>query len=161
MSNNKTYNQPQDIDTGTLVEVLDLFTDFTFRFDGAQLRERFMEIYGEHSGSHFYRKLVTGDGQYIKPSKFLELYNSMTRANRLKLVQLVLQDRHQANKDYLTALPVDYRGSSNFSALFAPFESLHKAIETINKVEPIMAGMLAETLTQQTAIAYRREGVES
>lgn len=157
MSTNDKYNNPQDIDINTLVEVLDLFTDFCTNFNGWKLEERFTEFFGTGAAQFRLNKL----GENPTPSDFVRLYQGMSFVGREQFLKVVLADRFEANKDYLTALPVDYRSKSNYNALFAPFESLHKAIETINKVEPIMAGMLAETITQQTAIAYRREGVQS
>lgn len=157
MSTNKTYNTPQDIDINTLVEVLDLFTDFSIRFDGGKLGERFAEFFGEDLGAHFMRKL----GDIVRPSDIVSLYNSMTLGNRKKFVRLILADRYEANKDYLTALPLDYRPKSGGNPIFAPFESLEVAFDTLGKKDPVLAGCLAQTLTEQTAISYRREGVQS
>jgi hypothetical protein len=157
MSTNDKYNKPQDIDINTVVEVLDLFTDFSLRFDGWKLGERFAEFFGEDLGAHFMRKLP----KQVRPADIVELYNSMTLSNRRKFVRLMLEDRYDANKDYLTALPIDYRPESGGNPIFAPFESLQVGFDTLSKVEPILAGQLAQTLTDLTAISFRREGVQS
>jgi hypothetical protein len=85
----------------------------------------------------------------------------MTVRNRRKFVRLMLEDRYDANKDYLTALPLDYRPESGGNPIFAPFESLTMAVDTIAKKEPVLAGQLVQTLTDLTAISFRREGVRS
>lgn len=157
MSTKDKYNKPQDIDINTLVEVLDLFTDFCFRFDGWKLVERFHRFFGESLGSHFLRK----PGKPIRPGGIIEVYNSMTVGNRRKFVRLILEDRYEANKDYLTALPLDYRPESGGNPIFAPFESLEVGFDKLSEVEPILAGQLAQTLTDLTAISFRREGVRS
>lgn len=153
MSTNKTYNTPQDIDINTVVEVLDLFTDFCYRFDGWKLEQRFAEFFGEDLGAHFHRKMAA--------LGTLGLYNSMTLGNRKKFVRLILADRYEANKDYLTALPLDYRSKSGGNPIFAPFESLEVAFDTLSQKDMILAGQMAQTLTDLTAISYRREGVQS
>lgn len=157
MSTNDKYNNPQDIDINTLVEVLDLFTDFCYRFDMWSLETRFNKFFGKDLGAHFLRKLPKN----VRPSDIVELYNSMTLANRRKFVRLMVEDRFDANKDYLTALPVDYRPESGGNPIFAPFESLTMAVDTIAKKEPVLAGQLVQTLTDLTAISFRREGVRS
>lgn len=157
MSTKRTYNKPQDIDISTLTEVLDLFTDFCYRFDGWKLEERFTEFFGERDGAHFLRKL----GEKVRPKDVIDLYNSMTLSNRRKFARLMLEDRYEANKDYLTALPLDYRPEPRFNSIFAPFESLQQAVLMVHEKDPVLGGQLAETLTQLTAIAYRREGVQS
>lgn len=157
MSTNRKYNNPQDIDINTLMEVLDLFTDFTLRFDGWQLEERFTEFFGEDLGAHFYRKLP----KQTRPSHIVSLYNSMTARNRKKFVRLILADRYEANKDYLTALPIDHRPKSGGNPIFAPFESLEVAFDTLAQKDMILAGQLSQTLTDLTAISFRREGVQS
>jgi len=157
MSTKDKYNNPQDIDINTLVEVLDLFTDFCFRFDGWKLEERFTQFFGKDLGAHFMRKLP----KQVRPSDIVELYNSMTLSNRRKFVRLILADRYEANRDYLTALPVDYRPKSGGNPIFAPFESLEVAFDTLSRKDMILAGQLAQTLTDLTAISYRREGVQS
>lgn len=157
MSTNKTYNTPQDIDINTVIEVLDLFTDFCYRFDGWKLEERFAEFFGEDLGAHFMRKLPN----QVRPSDIVSLYNSMTLSNRKKFVRLILADRYEANKDYLTALPLDHRSKSGGNPIFAPFESLEVAFDTLSQKDMILAGQMAQTLTDLTAISYRREGVQS
>jgi hypothetical protein len=157
MNTNDKYNNPQDIDINTLVEVLDLFTDFCYRFDGWKLEDRFNRFFGEDLGAHFLRKL----GKKVRPKDVIEVYNSMTVRNRRKFVRLMLEDRYDANKDYLTALPLDYRPESGGNPIFAPFESLTMAVDTIAKKEPVLAGQLVQTLTDLTAISFRREGVRS
>jgi len=72
------------------------------------------------------------------------------------IVRLILEDRYDANKDYLTALPLDYRPDSGGNPIFAPFESLQVAVDTIGKKDPILAGQLVQTLTEQTALTFRR-----
>ena len=157
MSTKDKYNNPQDIDINTLVEVLDLFTDFCFRFDGWKLEERFTQFFGKDLGAHFMRKLP----KQVRPSDIVELYNSMTLSNRRKFVRLILADRYEANRDYLTALPVDYRPKSGGNPIFAPFESLEVAFDTLSKKDMVLAGQLAQTFYELTAISYRREGVQS
>tara|TARA_R100000353_G_scaffold26000_2_gene22116 strand:- start:501 stop:974 length:474 start_codon:yes stop_codon:yes gene_type:complete len=157
MSTNRKYNNPQDIDISTLVEVLDLFTDFCYRFDMWSLETRFNKFFGNDLGAHFMRKLP----KQVRPTDIVELYNSMTLSNRRKFVRLILEDRFDANKDYLTALPLDYRPDSGGNPIFAPFESLQVGFDKLSEVEPILAGQLAQTLTDLTAISFRREGVQS
>ena len=152
MSTNDKYNNPQDIDINTLVEVLDLFTDFCFRFDAWSLETRFNKFFGKDLGAHFLSKLP----KQVRPSDIVELYNGMTLSNRRKFVRLILEDRYDANKDYLTALPLDYRPDSGGNPIFAPFESLQVAVDTIGKKDPILAGQLVQTLTEQTALTFRR-----
>lgn len=153
MITNKTYNTPQDIDINTVTEVIDLFTDFCFRFDPHELEQRFLKFFGQDLGEHFHRKMAA--------LGTLGLYNSMTLGNRKKFVRLILADRYEANKDYLTALPLDYRPEPRFNSIFAPFESLQQAVLMVHEKDAILGGQLAETLTQLTAIAHRREGAQS
>ena len=152
MSTNDKYNNPQDIDINTLVEVLDLFTDFCFRFDAWSLETRFNKFFGKDLGAHFLSKLP----KQVRPTHIIELYNGMTLSNRRKFVRLILEDRYDANKDYLTALPLDYRPKSGGNPIFAPFESLQVGFDKLSEVEPVLAGQLVQTLTEQTALTFRR-----
>ena len=152
MSTKDKYNDPQDIDINTLVEVLDLFTDFCYRFDMWSLETRFNKFFGKDLGAHFMRKLP----KQVRPSDIVELYNGMTLSNRRKFVRLILEDRYDANKDYLTALPLDYRPDSGGNPIFAPFESLQVGFDKLSEVEPVLAGQLVQTLTEQTALTFRR-----
>ncbi len=156
MSTNDKYNNPQDIDINTLVEVLDLFTDFCTNFDGWKLEERFVEFFGTGAASHRLSKL----GKNPTPSDFVRFYQSMSFLGREQFLKVVVADRFEANKDYLTALPLDYRPESGSNPIFAPFESLTLAVDTIAKKEPVLAGQLVQTLTDLTAISFRREGVQ-
>jgi len=157
MSTKDKYNNPQDIDFDTLMEVIDMFVDFCTNFDGWKLEERFTEFFGTGAASHRLSKL----GENPTPSDFVRFYQSMSFAGREQFLKVVVADRFEANKDYLTALPVDYRPKSGGNPIFAPFESLEVAFDTLSKKDMVLAGQLAQTFYELTAISYRREGVQS